>query len=42
MGLSDEDIFSSVRFSLGKYTTENEINETIEKFKKIIDNNKLN
>ena len=28
MGLSDEDTFSSIRFSLGKYTTEKEINET--------------
>jgi cysteine desulfurase len=31
MGLNDEDIYSSVRFSLGKYTTEEEINEVIEK-----------
>lgn len=30
MGLSDEDSYSSVRFSLGKHTTEEEINETIE------------
>jgi cysteine desulfurase len=30
MGLSDEDSYSSIRFSLGKYTTEEEINETIE------------
>lgn len=30
MGLSDEDSYSSIRFSLGKYTTEQEINETIE------------
>ena len=29
MGLSDEDSYSSIRFSLGKYTTEEEINETI-------------
>jgi cysteine desulfurase len=31
MGFNDEDIYSSVRFSLGKYTTEEEINEVIEK-----------
>ena len=30
MGLSEEDAYSSVRFSLGKYTTEIEINEAIE------------
>ncbi|MCW3103343.1 MAG: IscS subfamily cysteine desulfurase [Bacteroidetes bacterium] len=30
MGLSDEDSYASVRFSLGKYTTEEEIIETIE------------
>jgi cysteine desulfurase len=30
MGLSDEDSYGSVRFSLGKYTTEEEIIETIE------------
>ncbi|MES2138133.1 MAG: IscS subfamily cysteine desulfurase [Bacteroidota bacterium] len=30
MGMSDEDSFSTVRFSLGKYTTEAEINEVIE------------
>lgn len=29
MGLSDEESYSSIRFSLGKYTTEEEINETI-------------
>jgi cysteine desulfurase len=29
MGLSDADSFSSIRFSLGKFTTEDEINETI-------------
>lgn len=29
MGLSDEDSYSAVRFSLGKYTTEDEINEVI-------------
>jgi cysteine desulfurase len=31
MGLNDEDIYSSIRFSLGKYTTEQEIDEVIEK-----------
>ncbi|HXB38894.1 MAG TPA: cysteine desulfurase family protein [Bacteroidia bacterium] len=36
MGLSDEDSYSSIRFSLGKYTTEQEIDETIALFKKII------
>lgn len=30
MGLSDEDSYSSIRFSLGKYTTEEEINRVIE------------
>lgn len=30
MGMSDEDSYSAVRFSLGKYTTEAEINEVIE------------
>lgn len=30
MGMSDEDSYSAVRFSLGKYTTETEINEVIE------------
>jgi cysteine desulfurase len=29
MGMSDEDVYSSVRFSLGKYTSEEEIIETI-------------
>lgn len=29
MGLSDDDSYGSIRFSLGKYTTETEINETI-------------
>ena len=36
MSLSDEDSFSSVRFSLGKYTTEAEINEVIEMLRKVI------
>ena len=31
MGLSDEDAYSSIRFSLGKYTTEEEINYAIQK-----------
>lgn len=35
MGLSDEDSFSSIRFSLGKYTTEAEIKEVIETFKTV-------
>lgn len=33
MGLSDEDSYSSIRFSLGKYTTEAEIKEVIETVK---------
>lgn len=33
MGLSDEDTYSSIRFSLGKYTAEEEIKETIETVK---------
>lgn len=36
MGLNDEDSFSSIRFSLGKYTSEDEINETIALIKKNI------
>jgi cysteine desulfurase len=36
MGMSDEDSYSSVRFSLGKYTTDGEINEVIEKVKNAI------
>lgn len=35
MGLSDEDSYASIRFSLGKYTTEEEIQETIALLKKI-------
>jgi cysteine desulfurase len=33
MGLSDDDIYSAIRFSLGKYTMEEEIEEVIEKIK---------
>lgn len=36
MGLSDADAYSSIRFSLGKYTTDEEINYTIEKIKLIL------
>ncbi len=36
MGLSDEDSFASVRFSLGKLSTINEINITIDRLKKIL------
>jgi cysteine desulfurase len=36
MGLSDEDSYSSIRFSLGKYTTDEEIKEVIEKITSII------
>ncbi len=36
MGLTDEDSYSSIRFSLGKYTTEKEIDETIEAFTKAV------
>ena len=36
MGLSDEDSYSSIRFSLGKYTTEEEIKEVIEKVSSVI------
>lgn len=35
MGLSDEDSYCSIRFSLGKYTTEAEIKEVIEKIKAV-------
>jgi cysteine desulfurase len=35
MGLSDEDSYSSIRFSLGKFTDESEIEETIALLKKV-------
>ena len=35
-GLSDEDIYSSIRFSLGKYSTEEEITETVEMLEKAV------
>ena len=38
MGLSDEDSYSSIRFSLGKFTTDEEINEVVETFKRILKN----
>jgi cysteine desulfurase len=36
MGLNDDDSFSSIRFSFGKYTTEAEINEAISLFRKLL------
>lgn len=36
MGMNDEDSYSAVRFSLGKYTTEAEINEVIEIVSRVI------
>jgi cysteine desulfurase len=36
MGLSDEDSYSSIRFSVGKYTTEEEIKETIDVITKAV------
>jgi len=36
MAVNDEDSYSSIRFSLGKYTTDEEINEVVETFKKVI------
>ena len=36
MGLTEEEAYSSIRFSLGKYTTEQEINEVIEVFQTIL------
>lgn len=38
MSLSDEDSYSSIRFSLGKYTTDEEIDEVFEKIKKSFGN----
>lgn len=38
MGLSGKDAFSSIRFSLSKYNTEEEIDYTIRKVKKVINN----
>ncbi|MBS1763879.1 MAG: cysteine desulfurase [Bacteroidetes bacterium] len=38
MGLSEEESYSSVRFSLGRFTTEEDINFTIEKVKNILSN----
>lgn len=35
MGLTNEETYSSIRFSLGKYTTEEEIDRVIEKIKSI-------
>ncbi|MEO8148576.1 MAG: IscS subfamily cysteine desulfurase [Bacteroidia bacterium] len=36
LGLSESDAYSSIRFSLGKYTTEEEINYTVEKIKLLL------
>lgn len=36
MGLSDDDSFSSIRFSLGKFNTEVEIDEVVKRFKEEI------
>lgn len=36
MGLSDADVFSSVRFSLGKFTTKSEIDETVNLVKSVL------
>lgn len=39
MGLNDDESYASVRFSLGRFTTEEEINYTIEKVKSILNKN---
>ncbi|MCC7513729.1 MAG: aminotransferase class V-fold PLP-dependent enzyme, partial [Bacteroidia bacterium] len=36
MGLTEKEAYNSVRFSLGKYTTAQEVELTIEKIRKII------
>lgn len=36
MGLSDEDVYSSIRFSLGKSTTQEEINETLALLRQVL------
>lgn len=36
MGLSDDEAYCSIRFSLGKYTTEEEVNSVLEQFKKAL------
>lgn len=36
MAVNDEDSYSSIRFSLGKYTTEEEINEVVETLIKVL------
>jgi cysteine desulfurase len=36
MGLSDDDSYGSVRFSLGKYTTEKEIDEVVDKVSRAV------
>jgi cysteine desulfurase len=36
MGMSDEDSYSSIRFSLGKFTTEEEIEETLKLLKGVL------
>ena len=41
MGMSDEDSYSAVRFSLGKYTSETEINEVIEVVSRVIQEMKM-
>jgi cysteine desulfurase len=39
LGLSDENAFASLRFSLGKYSTENEIQSFVKIFQKVINHN---